>query len=146
METVTGLQLIEDRHEIKVLTQAAKFKRLRDHLVHEHIHQPTRGRLTRSNFLPHSWIIERRNPELLDHKLKPIPSVKIIIFWKRGRLPRMCIKVPGIADRGCQTELERKSLTLEYINTKYLEDQWDHAYIDGSASVATRDVGGAVYI
>ena len=29
METVTGLQPIEDRQEIKVLTQTAKFKRLR---------------------------------------------------------------------------------------------------------------------
>ena len=34
METVTGLQPIEDRQEVKVLTQAAKFKRLHDHPMH----------------------------------------------------------------------------------------------------------------
>ena len=53
METVTGLQPLEDRQEIKVLTQAAKFKRLQDHPMHERMNQPTRGRLKRSNFLQH---------------------------------------------------------------------------------------------
>ena len=54
----------------------------------------------------------------------------------------MCTKVPGVADRGCQPEPERKSLTLEYVDTKYPEDQWTHAYTDGSAAEATRDGGG----
>ena len=35
METVTDLQPLEDRQEIKILTQAAKFKRLQDHPMHE---------------------------------------------------------------------------------------------------------------
>ena len=146
METVTGLQPLEDRQEIKVLTQAAKFKRLQDHPMHERMNQPTRGRLKRSNFLQHSRILERKNSELLDHMPKPIPSVKTIPSWKRGQLPRMCTKVPGIANRGCQPEPERKSLTLEYVDIKYPEDQWTHAYTDGSAAEATRDGGGGVYI
>ena len=54
METVTGLQPLEDRQEIKILTQAAKFKRLQDHPMHERMNQPARGRLKRSNFLQHS--------------------------------------------------------------------------------------------
>ena len=78
METVTGLQPLEDRQEIKILTQAAKFKRLQDHPMHERMNQPTRGRLQRSSFLKHSRILERRNPELLDHMPKPIPAVKTI--------------------------------------------------------------------
>ena len=67
MEKVTGLQPLEDRQEIKVLTQAAKFKRLQDHPMRERMNQPTRGRLKRSNFLQHSRILERKNSELLDH-------------------------------------------------------------------------------
>ena len=58
----------------------------------------------------------------------------------------MCTKVPWVADRDCQTEPERKSLTLEYVKTKYPEDQWTHAYTDGSATKATRDGGVGVYI
>ena len=112
METVTGLQPQEDRQEMKVLTQAAKFKRLQDHPMHERMNQPTKRRLKRSSFLQHSRILERKT-ELLDHMPKPIPSVKTIPSWKRGQLPRMCTKVPGVADRGCQPEPERKSLTLE---------------------------------
>ena len=78
--------------------------------------------------------------------LKPIPSVKTIPSWKRRQLPRMCIEVPEVADRGCQPESERESLTLEYVNAKYPEDQWTHAYTDGSAAEAIRDLGGGVYI
>ena len=114
--------------------------------MHERMNQPTKGRLKRSHFLQHRRILERRNPELLDHMPKPIPSVKTIPSWKRGQLPRMCIKVPGVADSGCQPEPERKSLTLEYVNIKYPEDQWTHVYTDGCAAEATRDGGGGVYI
>ena len=65
--TVTGLQPLEDKQAIKVLTQAAKFKILQDHPMHQRMNQPKRGRLNRSNFLQHSRILERRNSELLDH-------------------------------------------------------------------------------
>ena len=58
----------------------------------------------------------------------------------------MCAKVPGVADKGCQPEPERKSLTLEYVDIKYPEDQWTHTYTDGSAAGATRDWGGGLYI
>ena len=75
-----------------------------------------------------------------DHMPKPIPSVK-----RRGQLPRICTKVPGVTDRGCQPEPERKSLTLVHVNIKYPEDQWTHAYTDGSAAEATQNGGGGVY-
>ena len=116
METVTGLQPLEDRREIQIRTQAAEFKRLQDHPIHKRMNQPTRGKLKRSNFLHHSRILERKNSKLLDHVPKPIPAVKTIPSWKRGQLPRMCTKMPGVADRGCQPEPERKSLTLEYVD------------------------------
>ena len=122
METVTGLQPIEDRQAIKVLTQAAKFKRLQDHAMHEHMNQPTRGRLKRSNFLQRSRILEIRNPELLDHMPKPILSVKTHPSSKL-QLPRIYTKVSWVIDGGCQPDPERKSLTLEYVNIKYPEDQ-----------------------
>ena len=114
--------------------------------MHERMNQPTRGRLKRSNFLQHSRILERKNSELLNHVPKPIPSVKTIASWKQRQLPRACTKVPGVADRGCQPEPDRKSLTQEYVNTMYAKDQWTHAYTDESAAEATRDGGGGVCI
>ena len=35
---------------------------------------------------------------------------------------------------------------LEYINIKYPEYQWTHAYTDASAAEATRDEGGGVHV
>ena len=75
-----------------------------------------------------------------------IPSVKTVPSWKREQLPIKCAKVPAVTEEGCQPEPERKSLTQEYVNTRYTEDQWTHAYTDGSAAEATRDGGDGVYI
>ena len=51
MEDVTGLQSLEYRKETKVLAQAAKFKRLRDHPMNKRLNNPTKGRLKRSSFV-----------------------------------------------------------------------------------------------
>ena len=143
VETVTDLKPTEGRQEIKVLTQAAKLKTLQDHPMHERMNQPTRKRLKRANFIQHSRILEMTNAKLLDHMPEAIPSIKTIPSWKRRQPSRICTKMPGVADRGCKPERERKSLTLEYINTKYPEDRWTHAFTDGSAAETTRDgVGG----
>ena len=42
-----------------------------------------RWRLKRSNFLQLSRILEKGNPELLDHMPKLIPSVKTTLSWNR---------------------------------------------------------------
>ena len=89
METVTGLRPVEDRQETKVLTQAAKFKRLRNHPMHGRMDQPKRGKLKLSSFIEHSRIFERTGPEPLDHMPKPTPSVKTMPSWKR-RLALRC--------------------------------------------------------
>ena len=75
METATGLQSLEDRRDIEVLTRAAKFKGLSEHPVRERMSQPTKGRLKRSSFIYQSRTLERRNLELLDHIPKAIPPV-----------------------------------------------------------------------
>ena len=54
LETATGLQSLEDRSSVKLLTQAEKFKRLTDHPMHSRTSKPTKGRLKRSNFIHHS--------------------------------------------------------------------------------------------
>ena len=96
MATVTGLQSLEDRQEMKVLTQAVKFKRLQDHPMHERMNQPTRGRLKRSNFLQHSRILERRNSELLDYMSKPIPAVKTVPFGNEYNSQECALKCQGL--------------------------------------------------
>ena len=54
-------------------------------------------------------------------------------------------KVRLVVDRGCQPEPERKSLMLEYVNSKY-QNTSGPMLTDGSAAEATRNEGGGVYI
>ena len=96
LETVKDLQPIEDRQEMKVLTQAAKFKRLQDHLMHERMNQPTRGELKRSNFLQHSRTLERRNPELLDPVSKPFHQSRPSPLGNKGKSRECALKCQGL--------------------------------------------------
>lgn len=146
LETTTGLQPLEDRRSTKVLTQATKFKCIQNHPMRERMSKPTKGRLKRSSFIHQSRILERRKPELLDHMLTEIPLTASAPSWQRLNYPSIVTDIPGIGQRETQSELERKSLTLEHIQTVYPEDQWTHAYTDGSAAEAVRDGGGGVYI
>ena len=49
MEEITGLQSLEDRRDTKILTQAAKFKRLENHPMNSRMSRPTKARLKRSS-------------------------------------------------------------------------------------------------
>ena len=75
LETITGLQSLDDRRDLKLLSQAAKFKRLQDHLMRQRLSQPTKGRLKRESFIYQSRILERRQEDILDHDPKEIPPV-----------------------------------------------------------------------
>ena len=71
LETATGPQCLEDRSSIKVLTQTAKFIRLTDHPMHSWRSKPRKGRLKSSTFIHYSCILEKQQPELLDHMPGP---------------------------------------------------------------------------
>jgi hypothetical protein len=73
LETVTGLQPLQDRRDTKLLTQAAKFKRLRDHPMNDRLSQPTKGRLKRGSFVHQSRVLERQHQDIMDHVPKEIP-------------------------------------------------------------------------
>ena len=73
LETITGLQSLDDRRDLKLLNQAAKFKRLQDHPMRQRLSQPTKGRLKGKSFIHQSRILERRQEDILDHDSKEIP-------------------------------------------------------------------------
>ena len=50
LETITGLQSLDDCRDLKLLSQAAKFKRPQDHPMRQTLSQPTKGRLKRESF------------------------------------------------------------------------------------------------
>ena len=83
LETITGLQSLDDRRDHKLLSQAAKFKRLQDHPMRHTLSQPTKGRLKRESFIHQSRILERRQEDILDHDPKEIPpmSCRSCLEW-----------------------------------------------------------------
>ena len=52
LETTAGLQSLEDRSSIKMLTQAAKFKTLTDHPMHSQDEQAKKGKAEEVQFYP----------------------------------------------------------------------------------------------
>ena len=146
LETITGLQSLEDRRNTKLLTQAAKFKRLPGHPMKERLSQPTKGRLKRESFIHQSRKLERQHQDILDHDPKEIPLCLAVPAWTDGTPPLIQCSIPGIGPKDSQSGPERKSHTLEHLQTHYPKQSWTHVYTDGSAEEAVRCGGAGVYI
>ena len=146
LNTTTGLQPLEDRRDIKTLIQASKFRRMKEHPMHKRMTDPTKSRIKRKSFLHQARSIKKKDTELMDQRIKKIPTHCTLPAWKRHDFPDIKETVPGILKKETQSEFERKSLTLEYMHHAYPKDQWTHAYTDGSAEEATRNGGGGIQI
>ena len=75
LETITGLQSLDDRKDLKLLSLAAKFKRLQDHPMRQRLSQPTKRRLKRESFIHQSRILELRQEDIHDHDPKETPPL-----------------------------------------------------------------------
>ena len=146
LEATTGLQSMEDRRDTKILIQAAKFKRLKDHPMRDRFSQPTKGRLKRGSFIHQSRILERRHQDILDHTPKEIPRCTSVPAWSKETFPIIRPYVPGVGPRESQSDTVKMSLTLDYLHSHYPNNLWTHVYTDGSAEDAVRNGGAGVYI
>ena len=146
METLTRLQPLENRRDTKILIQSAKFKSLKDHPMNSRMSQPTKCRLKRESFIHQARRLERQDPELMRQTVAPLPMSTALPTWKRENFPEIRHTVPGILQKELQTNAEKKALTLSYIRDTYPEEEWTHAYTDGSAEEATRNGGGGIVI
>jgi ribonuclease HI len=146
METLTGLQSLESRRDAIVLTQAAKFKRMKNHPINKRMSEPTKCRLKRSSFVHNARRLERQDPELLQQGNKQIPTHSSVPAWRRDRFPEVRETIPGILPKGTQSEPERKALALDHMEQAYPKVLWTYAYTDGSAEEATRNGGGGIFL
>lgn len=144
LETITGLQPLEDRRDTKLLTQAAKFKRIYNHPMKDRLSQPTKGRLKRGSFIHQSRTLEHRHPDILDHDPGDIPQCLAIPTWTDDPPAQIQCSIPGAGKKDSQCGIEKKFLTLEYLQTQYPKESWTQIYTDGSTDEAVRNEG--VYI
>ena len=146
MEEVTGLQPMEDRKNAKLLAQAAKFKRLESHPMHNRMKNPTKGRLKRESFIHQSRRLERQSPVMMEHEAKPIPTSVTHPPWRRQLFPTIVTSIPGVNKRGMQSDTQRKALALEHMTTQYPKEDWTYVFTDGSAAEAMKDGGAGIFI
>ena len=146
LETITGLQSLDDGRDLKLLSQTAKFKRLQDHPTRQRLSQPTKGRLKRESFVHQSRILERRQEDILDHDPKEIRPCLAVPAWSESTSPIIRCTILGVGQKDSQSGPERKSLTQEYLETNYPKESWTHGYTDGSAENAVRNGGAGVCI
>ena len=146
MEEITGLQPMEERRDTRLLTQAAKFKRLTNHPMHSRMSKPTKARLKRGSFIHQSRRLERALPDLMDHETVPIPTHATLPAWKRHQFPSIVTSIPGVERKSTQTDDQRKAFTLEFIDQQYPIQDWTHIYTDGSATEAVRNGGAGIFL
>ena len=144
LETMTGLQSLEERCDIKVLTQDEKFKRLPNHPM-SNITRGTKTRLLRTSFLKESKNLREEDPTLVDQTPEPMLQASTIPPWKEHSI-KIITEIPGIESKNIQPEHVRKSVALDYLHNTYNQEIWSEVYTDGSATEATRDGGAGVYI
>jgi len=113
LETVTGLQSMEDRRDTKVMTQAAKYKRLESHPMNDRMKMPTKGRLKRSSFIHESRAREERNPELLEYTASPLVQNTAVPAWKRETYPVIRTTIQGVNSKETQSGQASHRITLK---------------------------------
>ena len=146
LETTSGLQSLENRINIKALSQAAKFKRLTDQPMHSQMSKPTKGRLKRSSFIHYTRLLETQQPELLDCMPEPIQTHAAVPCSERQKFPAILTSIQGIDRKAAQSNPERRSITVRHISANCPEEEWTQVHIHASAIEATRDGGGGFYI
>ena len=146
LETITGLQSLDERRDMKVLTQASKFKRLVDHPMHNITRAPQKTRLKRTSFVKEARKLEQNEPDLKDQIPEPIQQTSSVPPWQEQALPTIITSIPGIQNKESQPEIVRRNISLDYIETRYKSDSWTRAYTDGSAEEAMKNGGAGVYI
>ena len=145
MEKITGLQSIDERTELKVLTHSEKLKRLPTHSAAQLICQPTKNRLRRKSF---NHIAQTLTQQQVPQALN-LPSDREL-FQNCIHLETTNVQIrkdiPGIERKADFSPAALKAITEDFMDRNYNPTQWTRVFTDGSAEEAVRNGGGGVYI
>jgi len=121
LETITGQQSLQKRSDIKVLSQAAKFKRLNDHPMQNIMARraPKKPRLQRKTFCKEAKRLEQIEPDFVDQIPDPIHQTSSIPHWKEQTTPVIITSIPGVTNKDTRPELIRRNISMDYIEANY---------------------------
>ena len=146
MESVTGLQSLEQRRDTKILTQLSKFTSLKNHPMHSKVEKKHPKRLKRSNFLETARTLQK------DLEIPPfdqdedLPTYQQFPLWNAKAPVVVKDSIPGIARKDTMSPQDLETKSSNFINTNYPSELWIRVYTDGSAEEAVRNGGGGVLI
>ena len=146
MEEITGIEPLEKRRDVKVLTQAEKFGCMLQHPMNERLQRGNQGRLKRSSFA-HKAKELARNAATNSPFAEPFQTSDIGQPWEQ--MPSTLdiqTEIPGITGQENQNDIIKRSLTLAMIDDIYPQESWIHVYTDGSATNAVANGGAGVSI
>ncbi|GFR57370.1 Gag-Pol polyprotein [Elysia marginata] len=143
MESVTGLESLEDRRKKKIVCQYTKFQHLASHPMCKLITNNPRNRLKRTNFTASAQQIHK-SLELPD--LRPDTPLQSSIDWppwNQQSQIEIVKDIDGVTSKKSMIKRELHCLTQNMLDKTYPSNNWIRAFTDGSASEAVRDGGDA---
>ena len=146
MESVTGLQSLEQRRDTKIITQLSKFISLKNHQMHSKVKKEHPKRLKRSHFLESARTLQKhletpsfdQDEDLLTYQQFPLWNAKAPVVVNDS--------IPGITRKDSMSLQDLETKTSDSINTNFPSELWIRVYTDRSAEEAVRNGGGGVLI
>ena len=140
METITGIESMGDRREVKQVIQLDKMKRLQHHPMRERVTTGTQSRLKRLSFLHKA----RKSSQDLEIPAQDRPqpmNTTSSIPWSMQKKPEIRDSIEEVGTK-TQVPMEQLTrLTQKYIEHHFPYGEWIRVYTDGSVTE-----GGGVYI
>lgn len=146
IKEITGLQPMAERRDTRLLTQAAKFKRLLNDPMCNKMSKPTEAQLKRGSFIHRNRRLERTLPNLMDPKTMPIPTHATLLASKRHKFPSIATSIPGVERKNNRTDDKQIAFTLELIDQQYPMQNLTHIYTVGSATETVRNGGAGILL
>jgi len=147
MEATAGLQNLQERRDEKIIITTEKFRRLKQHPMHEKVKELTKNRLKRSSYNHLSKKLMRANEEITTNN--PEDWEQLVAYHSFTNTQPTCsihLTIPGIENRTVETPTTLKTRTLEHLNDQYPRSQWIHVFTDGSSQDAITKGGAGIQI
>ena len=96
LETITGLDDFETRHDRRILQQLHKYMCLSDHPMHEILNEQRKDRIQRNHFLSQARTQCQADPILSLSKITPLIPNCLYPPWKTFNPPLIINEIQGI--------------------------------------------------
>ena len=146
METLSGLQSIEDRRDSKTLIQEEKYKKLPSLPMYKRLRtQKSKPRLKRKSFIVNVKTLRKSMDISMDTEPEQVTVANPWPAWKIKHRLEILETINGIQSKSAMNPSDistKAKSTIEKYNPK---QEWVRLYADGSATDAIKNGVGGVF-